>query len=173
MDLYQIDVTGDDLLDKGYGIIVLYNKKYAYAYRFSSEIQAEIRNNFNSDNYGITKKMLKPRAYSCVVYLILKRIHREHSLMETSDFHMEICDDFWNHENDIIQMLRDLTVRNLIFEDINKDNYTFTKHNKRSKIQTLAIQLGRGEWIGISKVDINKDDLHNLIAKKQFKKKSW
>ena len=173
MDIYKIDITGDDLLSKGYGVIVLFNNEHPYAYKFSSSLQAEIRNYFNKKLYGFeNKKILKPRAYSAILGLLLRQISKENQT-ETKNFDLHICNDFDGHQNDIIHLLKENATKMFIFGDITSDNYHFRKHSKKSKIQQLAIQVSRGNWTGINKVKIDRKEFHSLVAKKKFKKRKW
>lgn len=171
MDLYKIDVTGDDIFNKGYGIIVLYNNKQVYGYKFSSEMQSEIRNNFKGGCYGFSNsKIIKPRVYCAVLSLILKQVSEENQTHD-EEFDLHLCNDFDGHQHDIIQFLKDITKNMLIFKDISTDNYHFTKHPKKSKIQKFSLQLSKGDWTEINKVKIDERELHKLIAKKKAKKK--
>lgn len=173
MDLYEIDVTGDDLLKKGYGIIVLYNNKYAYGYRLPSDLQKNIRKYHNEGRYGLkTTKILKPRAYCAILINILIKISTEHQT-ETSQFKLNICNDFDGHKSDIIQILRNETKIKMIFEEITADNYSFVKHPKKSKIQKYALRLYRGESDNLTKLKIDKEKIHDIIAKPKFKKEKW
>lgn len=172
MDVYKIDVTGDDILSKGYGVIVLYNSRYCYAYKFSSSLQSKICNYYKVGEYGITKRILKPRLYCAVLSKILHQISKE-KVTHDEDFQLQICNDFDGHQNDIIQILKEHTKDLLVFGDITVDNYVFTRHPKKSKIQQLALTLGRGGWENISRVRIDESELHNLIAKRSCRKIRW
>ena len=95
MDLYRIDVTGDDILSKNYGIIVLFSNEqneYAYAFKFSQDLQKEIKDFHKAGLYGI-KCSLKPKVYSVVLSCILRKITRE-QYTSTSRFVFHICNDF-------------------------------------------------------------------------------
>ncbi|MFT4343351.1 MAG: hypothetical protein ACMXYE_01240 [Candidatus Woesearchaeota archaeon] len=102
MDNYKIDVTGDDILSKNAGIVIVYNNKFVYGFKFNSHLQNTIRNNFQKNLYCFSnKKILKPRIYCAVVTLILKKIQIDHYTDPTS-FQLNICNDFDGHSNDII-----------------------------------------------------------------------
>ena len=90
MDIYKIDVTGKDILSENFGIIILYNNKHAYAYKFSSAIQSEITENYRNGSFGYNiNRQVKPRLYTSVVYLILKQISNENQ-NETKNYELHI-----------------------------------------------------------------------------------
>lgn len=167
MDIYKIDVTGPDPFKKGYGIIVLYNQKHPYAFRLPSSLQSEIRRLFNNGFYKFDNKfILKPRTYSSILFLILEQIAKENQTHDT-DFDLHLCNDFDGHQNDIAHLLKNMCLNNLIFKEFSIDNYHFRKHPKKSMIQQLALQVGKGDFTGINKVKIDSSRLHSLISKKK------
>ena len=173
IDIYKIDVTGFDILSKRYAIMVLYNKKYAYAYKFSAQLQSKIKELCKQGAYGIKKtRYVKPRIYSTVVYLILKQIYQDHPTNQ-EDFEIHFCNDFDGHQGYIVDRIRELTVKNNIFLDISVDNYSFRKHPKNSSIQQLGLRLSKGDWTDIHKALITDSEIHNLLVRKRNRKKNW
>ena len=173
MDSYKVDVTGDDLLSKGAGVIVVYNNEYVYAYKFDSSMQKNIRDNFNGKRYGFSnKKILKPRVYCAVLTTILEKISREHNT-DTKRFVLDICRDFSGQEQNIIDILREHVISLRLFEALTSDNYLYVKHPKKSIVQVSAQKVWNKDWVGIEKVEIQATRLHNLIAKPKARKKKW
>lgn len=174
MDTYKIDVTGDDILSKNAGVIVVYNNEHVYAYKLSSDLQAKIRLNFSKRSYCFDNtKLLKPRVYCAILVLILRQIAKENNT-ETAKFHLSICKDFDGHENNIVSILEQCLVKDfLLFECLTADNYTFVKHPKQSLVQKSAVNVYRGIWDGINKLSFNKTEIHNLISKPKCRKKRW
>lgn len=169
MDVFKVDVTGQDIFTRNYAIIVLVNDKHAYAYKFPNELQRKIWGYFRAGVYGVDCK-IKPRTYTVVLYLILKNIAKEVYISD-SEFSFQICPDMDGNQGYIIELLKTLSFD--LFKEFTSDNYTFTKHNKKSKIQQLAEQVSRDDWTAVNKVNINEDDLHNLLAKKKYRKNCW
>ena len=173
MDNYKIDITGDDLLSKNAGLIVVYNNELVYAYKLSSDLQTTIRNNFTNGNYCFeNKKLLKPRVYCAILTSIIKKIAQENAT-DLKNFQMNICNDMDGHSQNIIDILKQHFKDLMLFEQFTGDNYSFVKHPKKSLIQQSALKVYRGNWQGIIKVKLEIDELHNLIAKPKCKKKRW
>ena len=173
MDNYKIDVTGNDLLSKGAGIIVVFNNERVYAFRFDSQTQKDIRDNFQEGNYCFTNKhLLKPRVYCAVLAGILLAIAEE-NITETRRFQLDICRDLYGQEQNIINILRQHVKHLHLFEDITADHYLFVRHPKKSLVQKSAQKIWNNDWEGIERVKIIDDDLHNLIAKPKCKRKRW
>ncbi len=176
MDLYEIDVTGEDIFAKGYGILILFkgddNKSHAFGYRFSSDIQAEIKKLALKGSYGTPYNVhFKIRVYTTIICFILKAISRI-CYPSDSNFKFHICPDFAGHESAIIERIKNKTVGHL-FSSINADNYIFKSHNKKSKIQQLAEKLSKGDFTEIHKLIIDRNELHNSLATKKNRKGKW
>ncbi|MFW6047038.1 MAG: hypothetical protein ACOCP4_04575 [Candidatus Woesearchaeota archaeon] len=176
MDTFKIDVTGDDLFSKNAGVIIEYSNSgepFVYAFKFSSDLQSKIRDNFNAKLYCLdNKKILKPRIYCAILVLIFEQILREHAV-NTEKYIMNFCRDFDGHEQNIINILNQHFSNKILFEALTADKYYFVKHPKKSLIQRSAEHVYRGEWEGIIKVVLNPNDIHNLIAKPKCRKNKW
>lgn len=173
MDSYKIDVTGDDILSKNAGVIVTYNNKRVYAFKFSCDVQKNIRENYQQGNYCLnSKKILKPRVYCAVLAIILRRIAQE-NYTEQKNYQLNICKDFDGHEVNIISILKEHTNQLNIFEELDANNYSFCRHPKKSLIQQSAQKIYHSNWEEISRVNIEEKELHYLIAKPKCRKKKW
>ena len=173
MDIYKVDVTGADIFANNYGVVILYNNKYPYAYKFDPSLQKKIRKLASKGEYGVAyDRRIKPRLYCSIVFLLFKQISQEHQVHD-SDFEIHFCNDFDGYQNVIIERLCHLTKTNFIFKDIHIDNYSFRRHSKSSKIQKYCLALSRNEYSGLSIINLDENDIHNLIAKKKLERKSW
>lgn len=173
MDVYNVDVTGDDLLAKNSGIIVVYNNSKVYAYKFSSNLQKSIRDLFNQNEFGFNnKKILKPRICCAVLTLILKYISIKNKI-DKNGYLLNLCKDLDGHTNDIIALLKENLIGENIFFELTSDNYFFVRHPKKSLIQESAQNVFRGNWDNITKVAISEKELFNLIAKPKKRKNLW
>lgn len=173
MDIYNIDVTGDDLFAKNSGIIVVYNNTKVYAFKFSSNLQKNIRGLFNNFEFGFNnKKILKPRIYCAILTLILREIVFKNK-SNRIDYLLNMCNDFDGHNNDIIAILKENFITYNLFTKFDSNNYYFVRHHKKSLIQESSEKVYRGIWDGINKVNLNEKDIFNLIAKPKFKKNNW
>jgi len=173
MDIYNIDVTGDDLFAKNFGIIVVYNNSHVYAFKFASDLQKRIRGLFNNYEFGFENKhILKPRIYCAILTLILKHIGITNKTNK-NDFLLNMCNDFDGHNNDIVALLKENLSSENVFLKFDSNNYYFVRHHKKSLIQESAQKVYRGNWKNITKINLNEKEIFNLIAKPKFKKDNW
>lgn len=170
MDNYKIDVTGDDILSKKAGIVIVYNNQYVYGFLIPSKLQKNIREKFNKRVYGFeNKKILKPRAYCAILTLMIKQIYLEQTT-DSFNFQLDICNDFDGHGQNIINILRENLVNYNVFKDITVDNCLFVRHPKKSLVQKSAEKISKNEWEGIIKTSLNIGEIHTLITKKKYRK---
>lgn len=175
MDIYEIDVIGEDIFSKGYGFIILFKRKknsQAFGYRFSSDIQSEIKKFVHEGKYKIPyNRHFKIRVYTSIIYFIIKEIFKIYC-PSNINFKLYICRDFASHEKAIIERLKEKIVGDL-FEKITADHYIFKSHNKKSKIQQFTEKMNKGDFSEIYKVSIDRNNLHNSLTRKRYQRKKW
>jgi len=129
MDL-EIDVSGSDIFDKNYTILVAEpSNSTMLGYKFSSRIQKIIRSKHGQGQYRYStskkgKSDLKVRLYCVSIYFIFKELKRRHNLKKVF---LRICRDFSGNEADIKEQLKQLLKKlkietEIIFEKLSGDS---------------------------------------------------
>lgn len=162
-DIFEIDVSGNDVFDRDFSIAIVYNNKKRYGFRFPKYLQDQIIYNNRNNKYCIDNpKSLKPRVYSAIVILLLKRIAQKEKINE--DYKFLICEDLYGHFNQI----GDILIENLKkeFPKLNKrDHISKCRHSRDSLIQKTAHNLYRGIFDEISIFDLSLDKIEDILSK--------
>lgn len=160
----QIDVSGDDVLERGYCIVAAKSDfKSYFGFKFDEKLVRALKNNYETGkyHYGRSKTgkiYFKIRVYCIVVSILVKSIMKENNAKEAG---LYICRDFDGHKEDIElnlkSLLRDVKIARLMYDTLPKESaadilaYLLNK-SKRIK----GKRFDRKRIIIISLADIEK-----------------
>jgi len=103
--IFEIDVSGEDLLSKNYVICIADKNSLIKGFKFDEEIIRVLSSKYGQGLYRYKKSKkdkanFKVRLYSIVIYYLFKSINPKR------DISLTICRDFEGKENDIRENLR-------------------------------------------------------------------
>lgn len=126
---FEIDVSGEDILDKDYVICVANKENLIKGFKMSSSLVKTLNSKFGQGIYNRYNKSLKGksnfkiRLYSIIIYLIFK------SIKVKEPFNLILCRDFDGKENDIksnlnyfLKELLGLKIKNIRFTRLEQDS---------------------------------------------------
>ena len=159
--LFEIDVSGQDILSGDYAIAVANNDKLVYGFRFTDSLVFALNNNYNLNKFryqGNNEKVkYKIRLYSIAVYYIFKRIIKENFDILQEKITLNICRDFSGHENDIksnfeyfLKEKLKLNIANFNYcrlpHDSNADRYAYIFRKDTKNIYQNLIKIKKEEF---------------------------
>ncbi len=159
--LFEIDVSGSDIFEKDYTIMVAEkNAKILLGHKITEKTRKTIRAKQGQGHYRYSqskkgKASLKVRVYCTIIYFIFRELKRKHNIENIS---MEICHDFPGRETEIREMLKQLLGKNKTAKSLNlkierisfvelpadspADNYAFLlKRDKLNKLKNLECRI--------------------------------
>lgn len=165
---FEIDVSGSDLFEKDYTIVVAERntsskKPMIFGYKFDEEIIKILKAKYGQElyRYKLSKSqrsLFKIRIYCVVIYYILKHIYKINKKLE-KNIQLTICKDFDGRENDIKSNLNFL-LRKKLSLDIET---TFTRLPKESNADKYAYLMRKDKknlmkkyYVGIKLEDFEK-----------------
>ena len=113
MEIFEIDVCGEDLLKGNYAICVASKEgKIVEGFRINHSLAKILNSRWGQELYRYSKSRhgkskLKIRIYSIIIYFIFKKINPKGS------FALNICRDFDGQEGDIKEMLKYFLIKRL------------------------------------------------------------
>ncbi|MDD5148519.1 MAG: hypothetical protein PHH08_03585 [Candidatus ainarchaeum sp.] len=155
MKTFEIDVSGSDIFEKDFTIVVAEenNSNVILAYKFTEQISRVILSRHGQNLYRYPpskngKANLKVRLYCVAIHYIFKELKKR---LKLTDACLLVCRDFSGHEPDIQQSLAHLLEEALhiqleiVFTRLQKgsiaDRYAFLirkdTHNKFTKMRIL------------------------------------
>ncbi len=104
--IFEIDVSGQDLLEKNYSICVADKNNLVSGFKFNEKLIKIIKSRYGEGKYRYKKSkqgvaLLKIRIYCIIIYYIFKDIK-----LKNKEILLEICRDFQGHEDDIKSNLK-------------------------------------------------------------------
>ena len=160
---FDIDVSGEDLLNSNYAVAVSNNNNITYGFRFSQGLIQGITNSFNREEYkykGNSQRInLKIRLYCLVVYYIFMNILKDNQFISNEKHLLRICLDFPGHQNDIKLTLKALLENKLglvliepfifgtLSEDSNAHKFAckMRKRKKQGGVEGIEINLSKSD----------------------------
>lgn len=118
---FEIDVSGEDIFNEGYTIVIASDNGIIKGFKFNESIIRVIRSREGEGRYRYPlskqgRSLLRVRLYSIVVYYLFKSLK-----VSKKDLDLKICKDFQGHEKDITSSLKPL-LEKLGF-NVNKPKY--------------------------------------------------
>jgi len=160
MKIFDIDVSGEDLLSKDYTICIADKNDTIKGFKFSDKLVKDLSSRYGQGFYRYEKSKkgkanFKIRLYCVAVYYLIK------SLNLSEKVSLNICRDFDGKENDIKENLKAIFGKgNLLFpksiyfcrlpDDSNAHKYSFLmRKDRKNKISTyISIKLDEFErWL--------------------------
>jgi hypothetical protein len=152
----DIDVSGEDILNKDYSICIANNDGTIKGFKFSKELTKILgaKHGQNLYRYGTSKKQkatFKVRLYTIIIYYLIKQI-------KNKQIHLTICKDFSRREHDIKSNL-DYFLKNILKKEI---TYEFRKLDKNSNAHHYSYLMRKdtknkfNNYIKISLEEIEK-----------------
>jgi hypothetical protein len=160
---FDIDVSGEDLLNKNYTICIANRDSLIKGFKFSEELVNIISSKYGQGAYRYTKSKrgkssLKVRLYCVVIYYLFK------SLKIEGDVSLSICKDFDGREEDIKGNLRVFLEKKLNLSI--KDKYYFVKLNPESNAHKYAYLMRNDNKNKMNTyVNIPLEDLEKWLIK--------
>ncbi len=155
---FEIDVSGEDILNRDYTIVVADKNDIIRGFKFDSSLIQILRARYGQGKYRYSvsaagKSLFRVRLYCIIVFYLFKSIE-----FKDKEINLEICRDFQGHENDITSNLRFFLEQklglkiNIVYgrlpRESNADKYAFLMR-KDSKNQIKG-------YVGINLEDIEK-----------------
>lgn len=133
---FEIDVSGDDLLNKNYTICVANHDGIVKGFKFSQELVKVLSSRYGQGFYkyiksGKGKANFKVRLYCISIYYLFKTLSIRENISLT------ICRDFDGRENDIKENLKHLLIKKLKL-DLKADDIQFDKLDESSNAHKYA-----------------------------------
>jgi len=160
--IFEIDVSGQDLLEKNYSICVADKNNFVRGFKFNEKLIKVIKSRYGEGRYRYKKSkqgiaLLKIRIYCIIIYYIFKDIK-----LKDKEVLLEICRDFEGHEEDIKSNLRYFLEKRLGL----KLEIRFIKLSKESnadKYATLMRLDSKNKFPNYTK--INLGDIEKFLKK--------
>lgn len=149
----QIDVSGDDVLERGYCIVAAKSDiKSYFGFKFDEKLVRALKKNYETGkyHYGLSKTgkiYFKIRVYCIIVSILVKLMMKEN---KSTNAGLYICRDFDGHKEDIEMNLKS------ILRDINITGFLYDTLPKESAADILAYLLNKGKRIKGKKFDRNR-----------------
>lgn len=104
---FDIDVSGEDIFNDSYTIVVANNKGIIRGFKFAREMIRIIKSRYGEGTYKYRiskqgKSFLRVRLYCVIIHYLLKSL----SLPKETILTLNICRDFQGHEKDITSNLK-------------------------------------------------------------------
>ncbi|MBU0929770.1 MAG: hypothetical protein KJ623_01740 [Nanoarchaeota archaeon] len=99
--IFEIDVSGEDILNKNYTICIAgKNNNIIKGFKFDQDLIEKLNSNYRSGNYKYKnsrkgKVSFKIRLYSLVIYYCFKSLNIKENIS------LNLCKDFYGKEEDI------------------------------------------------------------------------
>jgi len=135
---FEIDVSGEDLLQKNYTICIANKDSMIKGFKFDDNLVSVLSSKFGQGLYKYKKSrkekaLFRVRIYCIVIYYLFKSIKLK------GDLSLTICRDFDGKENDIRENLRYLLIKNLKL-DLD-DRVYFSRLDKTSNAHKYAFLM--------------------------------
>ena len=160
---FEIDVSGEDLLNKNYAICIADRNNIIKGFKFEEKIIEDLCSKYGQGFYKYKKSqsgkaLFKIRLYCIVIYYLFKSIKLKGELS------LIICRDFQGKENDIKENLRFFL--NILLDLKLEDKIHFTKLDKLSNAHKYAFLMreDRKNKMPIY-VKINLEDFERFLKK--------
>ena len=157
MKQFDIDVSGQDLLNKDYSICVADNNESIRGFKFNAELVQILSSRYGQGFYRYKKSKkgkadFKIRLYCIVLYHLFK------SLKISGIISLNICRDFLGREEDIRKSLMyflenklNLDLRDRIYfcklsKDSNAHKYSFLMREDRKNKMSIYIDINIGDF---------------------------
>lgn len=103
---FEIDVSGEDLLEKGYVICIANKKGIVKGFKIKEPLLKILKSRRGEEKYRYKKSqpgnsLFKIRLYCIIIYYLFKTIK-----FKNNEIILEICRDFQGHEREITSQLK-------------------------------------------------------------------
>jgi len=165
---FEIDVSGEDILNDGYTIVVADKNNTIKGFKFHRELiqilrarQGEGRYRYQNSKQG--KSLFRVRLYCIAVYYLFRSIKHEYGF-KNNEINLRICEDFQGHEQDINSNLMPLLKDDLGLI-INRPIYQkLSKGSNADKYAYLMRKDTKNQIKGY--IDISMDEFEYYLKKK-------
>jgi hypothetical protein len=148
--VFDIDVSGKDLLSKNYTICIANKEKLIRGFKFEEGLINTLCSRFGQNQYRYLKSKkgkinLKVRIYCIIIYYLFKSLNLE------GEISLNICRDFIGKETDIRENLKFFLEKNLglvidkrfyfakLLENSNAHKYSFLmRHDTKNILETYV-----------------------------------
>lgn len=158
---FDIDISGEDLLNKDYTVCVA-NERIIKGFKINANLAGIISSRYGQNIYRYKKSkkgkaLLKIRIYSIIIYYLFKSINPSSSII------LNICRDFDGREEDIKSNLNYFLV-NLL--GIQIDKIDFHKLNSNSNAHKYAYLMRKDNKNKLSTyVNISLNNIEKYLKK--------
>ncbi len=133
---FEIDVSGEDLLNKDYTICIADKNSLIRGFKFSEKLVKDLCSRYGQGFYRYKKSKkgkanFRVRLYCVVVYYLIESL-------KVNSYSLTICRDFNGKENDIRENLKALFKKNNLYLT---ESIFFTKLDKNSNAHKYAFLM--------------------------------
>lgn len=153
---FDIDVSGEDIFNDSYTIVVANKEGIVRGFKFGREIIRIIKSRYGEGKYKYNlskqgKSFLRVRIYCIVVYYLLKSLGLPRETVLTLD----ICRDFQGHERDITSNFKYFLENLLGFklniyylklpDESNADKYAYLMRKDEQNLMKGYVRISLGD----------------------------
>ncbi len=110
IDLFEIDKSGYDVMERDYAIVVVKNNKLVYGYKINQKCRDDLVRELNQGHLGINdtkgkidRLRFKIRLHTAIIILLMKEAVKKREIL--NDCKILICNDIDGHFQEIKEML--------------------------------------------------------------------
>jgi len=161
IDLFEIDKSGSDLLNRDYSVVVVKNNQTVFGYKIEQHVKDELTNQFRKGLLNISNDNVlnfKIRFHTAIIILLMKEaIKRREKLDECK---VLICNDYDGHFHEI----KDMFFTNLKPEmpTLDREKIIMAKFPPESLIQRAAKSVYKGDKEEMSRFNLYHFDIEQL-----------
>jgi len=158
---FEVDVSGEDIFNEGYTIVVADRNSIVKGFKFTRALIQVLRSRYGEGTYRYPsshqgKALFRVRIYCVAVYEILKTL-KEEGKIKNQEISLRICKDFQGHERDITSNLKPLLeklglkISKPVYQKLSRDSpadqyaYLMRKDNKNLMKEYIHISLDEFE----------------------------
>ena len=166
IDLFEIDVAGNDALNKNFSVVVVLNQKEVYGFRVPVKILDQLTTEFNKGLLNLKNKlMFKIRLHQTILILLLQMAIKRRR--KTNKCKLEICNDMDGHFHNIKYRIFEKLKGKM--PTLEKDNIVMQKFLKESLVNQAAHNFYINNKKKLKEYNVcnfSIDDLRELIKKR-------
>ncbi|MBS3140520.1 hypothetical protein J4405_00070 [Candidatus Woesearchaeota archaeon] len=160
--IFEIDVSGEDILNKDYIIVIADKNNFIKGFKFDERLIRVLKSRlgegkyrYNTSNSG--KASFRIRLYCTIIYYLFKALN-----LNKKEIKLEICRDFYGHEQDINTNLKHFLMEILGL----KIEINYTKFDKNSNADKYAYLMRKDSKNKMDTyVEISLEDIEKFLKK--------
>ena len=165
-NLFQIDKSGNDVLEKDYSMILVLNKKEVYGINIPQSIKDKLVYLFRKGDLNINhhsdkqkKNRFKIRFHTAVIIILINQAIRDLGYAE--EISIELCNDIDGHFHEIKDMIFKHFIK--LIPSLKPEDIVLTKFHKPSMIDDAGVAFRTKNKEKLKEYVSVKLDLEELI----------